>query len=359
MRNLYLGVLLAPYRLDYYNYLYEHLNCDIYFQLKGFKGQLFSTEELEKKCNFTPNYLEITRLGGDRQMVWNLRKIIKQAKPQIVIVPEFSILTIQVILLKKLYQYKYKIVSQCDDSYHMLEHTGYSRFHGISRKICLPFLDELILLDNRATQWYQKHYHKGLFMPLIADENKIGTSKERVLNIAQKLCEQYNKDNCKIILFVGRLIEYKNLQNLLKACTKLQFPFKLIIVGDGEKRLELESLANQIQVNVEFVGRKNGIELYAWYCLADAFVLPSKLEPFGAVTNEALLFGCNCCVSSLAGSACLIKEGINGYLCNPNSIDDISDKITRTVNLGTTRDRKSKMPFSFESQLQHIIKSIM
>ena len=60
MKNLYLGVALAPYRLDYYNYISEHMNCDIHFQLKGFEGQLFSTEELEKKCTFTPKYLKIT-----------------------------------------------------------------------------------------------------------------------------------------------------------------------------------------------------------------------------------------------------------------------------------------------------------
>ena len=46
MKNLYLGVLLAPYRLDYYNYISEHMNCDIYFQLRGFEGQLFSTEKM-------------------------------------------------------------------------------------------------------------------------------------------------------------------------------------------------------------------------------------------------------------------------------------------------------------------------
>ena len=103
MKNLYLGVALAPYRLDYYNYISEHMNCDIYFQLRVFEGQLFSTEEVEKKCTFIPKYLKITRMMGDRQVVWGLRKLIKQYKPEFIMVPEFSFLAMQVILIKKLF----------------------------------------------------------------------------------------------------------------------------------------------------------------------------------------------------------------------------------------------------------------
>lgn len=55
MRNLYLGVALAPYRLDYYNYISEHMNCEILFQLRDFEGQLFSTQELEKSVPLYPN----------------------------------------------------------------------------------------------------------------------------------------------------------------------------------------------------------------------------------------------------------------------------------------------------------------
>ncbi len=126
-KNLYLGVLLAPYRLDYYNYLYEHMNCEIYFQLHGFDGQLFSTEELEGKCTFTPKYLKIKRMLGDRQIVWGLVSLIRKANPQFVMVPEFSFLAIQVILIKKILGFKFKIISQCDDSYAMLTGKGFSR----------------------------------------------------------------------------------------------------------------------------------------------------------------------------------------------------------------------------------------
>lgn len=346
MKNLYLGVLLAPYRLDYYNYISEHMNCDIYFQLKAFDGQLFSIEELEKKCTFTPRYLKITRLMGDRQIVWGLLRLIRKNKPELIMVPEFSFLAMQVILIKKLFGYKYKIISQCDDSYAMLVDKGFSRFHKWSRKLCMPFIDNLILLDSRAKAWYQRNYHKGIFMPLLADDSKSCITDE-VRAKADQYKELYGLCGLKTLLFVGRLIEVKNLSSLLKACTLLSFDYKLIIVGDGVLKENLEKEARDFNVNVEFVGRKNGVDLTAWYCCADVFVLPSVLEPFGAVTNEALLGGCNCVISKLAGSACLIKEGINGFLTDPNSVEDIARQIGKACQLSIDSTRSSKMVITF------------
>lgn len=356
-RNLYFGVLLAPYRLDYYNYIYQHMSCDIYFQLRNFNGQLFSTEELEAKCKFLPKYLNISRLMGDRQVVWGLRKLINENNPQFIVVPEFSFLTMQVIWIKIIFGYKYKIISQCDDSYAMLTGKGFSRFHEWSRKICMSFIDNIILLDSKSKEWYQEHYHKGIFMPLLTDESEM-TMTEEVCQKVKEYKSQYELNSVKTLLYVGRLIEVKNLFSLLKACKLLKIKYKLIIVGDGVLIDELKKEAECLDVNIEFVGRKNGTDLTAWYYCADVFVLPSKLEPFGAVTNEALLCGCNCVISKVAGSACLIEEGRNGFLADPHSVDDIADKITKACALPVNAHRHSKMIMTFTEAMTNMEKEI-
>ena len=360
MKNLYLGVLLAPYRLDYYNYIHDNMNCDVYFQLKSSEGNLFSTEELERKCTFIPKYLDIMKVFGVRQVVWNLRRLIEESNPQFIMVPEFSILTIEVILIKKIYGYKYKIISHCDDSYAMLVGKGFSRVHSWARKLCMRYLDDLILLDKKARDWYQKHYHKGIWMPLIVDSNKI--DKDLIIEAkakAAQLKELYSLQTVKTLLFVGRLIDFKNLFSLIDACVLLKFPHKLIIVGDGVQRKDLEKYAANKNANVEFVGRKNGVELTAWYYCADLFVLPSKIEAFGAVTNEALICGCNCCISQAAGSTCLIEEGGNGYLLDPYNVNDIADKITKTCNLSIDKYRTSKMIYDFTKMMDAMFKKII
>ena len=333
------------------------MNCDIYFQLRGFEGQLFSTAEVEKKCTFIPKYLKITRMMGDRQVVWGLRKLIKQYKPEFIMVPEFSFLAMQVILIKKLFGYKYKIVSQCDDSYAMLVGKGFSRFHEWSRKLCMPYIDNLILLDSRAKTWYQNHYHKGIFMPLLTDDRKASVTDE-IIAKADQYKERYGLYGVKTLLFVGRLVEVKNLSSLLKASSLLSFDYKLIIVGDGVLKETLEKEARELRVNVEFVGRKNDSDLAAWYYSADVFVLPSVIEPFGAVTNEALLGGCNCVISKVAGSACLIKEGVNGFLTNPNSVEDVARQIGKACLLSIDSTRPSKMIITFNDAIKSMEEEI-
>lgn len=355
MKNLYLGVALAPYRLDYYNYISEHLNCDIYFQIRNFEGQMFSTEDLERKCHFVPKYLDVWHVGKERWIVRGLKKLIDAAAPDFIIVPEFSFLAMQVIALKMLYRNKFKIVSQCDDSFAMLVSGGFSKLHAFSRRLCVPFMDDLLLLDNRATDWYCKRYHKGIFIPMI--QNEVGLSseeREMAFKMSGHFKKQYALEGLKTLLFVGRLVEVKNLFRLIDACSKLDFKYKLVFVGDGVLRKQLEEYSSKKEVNALFVGQRNGIELIAWYLCADVFVLPSSMEAFGAVTNEALLCGCNCCISEVAGSACLIEDGKNGCLCNPFESDDIARGLTKVGSMPIDMERKSKMKYEFNAVMNSL-----
>lgn len=363
-RNLCFGVLLAPYRVDFYNTLYSDYDFDIYFELKGIDGQLFSSDNLTDKCLYVPEYLEpIWRRRNtqtpNRTIIKGLRKIIRNKNPEIVMVPEFSLLTLEVILIKILYGYKYRIVSLCDDSINMLEDKGFSVFHDISRKMCLPFIDELILLDKRARDWYRRKYHKGIWMPLIQNEKKMNGYSLSIQQKVNELKDSYNLRGRKTLLFVGRLVDEKNLPILFEACTKLKIPYKLIIVGDGYLRTELQQLAIDSGINIEFAGQKNGEELEAWYYAADVFILPSRIEAFGAVTNEALLRGCPCVVSKAAGSSCIIEDGINGYIADEKSPADIADKIEKTYHIPSCEERKSLMKYRFDECLHSAMDSII
>ena len=360
MRNLYLGVALAPYRLDYYNYISEHMSCDIYFQIRNFDGQMFSTEDLDRNCHYVPKYLDVWHVGKDRWIVRGLKQLIDAADPDFIIVPEFSFLAMQVIALKKLCRKKFKIVSQCDDSFAMLVSGGFSKLHAFSRRLCVPFMDDLLLLDNRAADWYRKRYHKGIFIPMIQNEEVLSPEeREKAIVMSGQLKNQYVLEGQKILLFVGRLVEVKNLFRLIDACTKLEFKYKLVFVGDGVLRKQLEEYSSKKEVNTLFVGQKNGLELTSWYLCADVFVLPSTMEAFGAVTNEALLCGCNCCISEVAGSACLIADGKNGCLCNPHDTDDIARGLTKVGSMPIDMERKSKMKYEFNAVMNDLRKHLM
>lgn len=349
--NLSFNVLLAPYRLDFFNFLYKNFNCKIYFEQKDFEGQLFSTGNLEKQCLYTPQYLKTKKIGR-RNIVVNISSVIKQYNPKTIFVPEFSITTIQVILYKIWNRKKFNIVSICDDSYDMIQGNGFSKMHHYARKILMPFINEIILVDKRATEWYQDKYKKGIWMPIILDENRMLpylSSLEKKANDLKKIYADK-----KILLFVGRLIDVKNIPLLLHAYKELQEQYQLVIVGDGEKKEELQHLCEGLKVDVHFVGRQEGDNLYIWYKIADIFVLPSYREAFGAVTNEALLAGCMCVVSKNAGSSCLIEDGINGYTFNPYSVDDLIQAV-KMCGLKNNLHTSSKMQVSFIERMNDLI----
>lgn len=111
------------------------------------------------------------------------------------------------------------------------------------------------------------------------------------------------------MLFVGRLVDVKNLNFLIEVFSDyvlLNKNARLILVGDGDKKNELKNLVLNLNIQdyVLFTGRYENEELYAWYKIADYFILPSTSETFGAVVNEALIAGLPVLCSNLAGASC-------------------------------------------------------
>lgn len=121
-------------------------------------------------------------------------------------------------------------------------------------------------------------------------------------------------------LYVGQLIQRKNLDTMLRAFALIREPSDtLTIVGTGELREELGRLAQQLALgtSVKFAGPLNNDDLPGVMQNSDSLILPSFEEVWGLVANEALAAGCNVVVSRSAGVAASI-EGMRGvYLVDP------------------------------------------
>jgi glycosyltransferase involved in cell wall biosynthesis len=92
-----------------------------------------------------------------------------------------------------------------------------------------------------------------------------------------------------MILNVGRLSHQKNQEFLLKLL-QLQPDYHLVIVGEGELRAYLESLAKELCVStrVTFAGEVPYKEVRKFYEIADVFAFPSHFESFGLALVEAM-----------------------------------------------------------------------
>lgn len=363
MANIFIRTSIAPYRVDIYNALHNRLLMKMCFYNRLGHDQVFDIEALEKKCSFTPIYLDGVVFGShNRKWCRGLWKLLKHENPQIVIVPEFQISAIQVLLYRWFTHSKFKVVSMTDDSYDMIANDNdFTKLHKWLRNHLAKYMDDFIVVTPPVEQWYQKHLGKGIWMPIIMSEREAVANYERLLPLSREYARKYGLGGKKVLLFVGRLVKLKNLTRVLEAFGNSATSATLVIVGDGAERERLEEQAKSLDKEVVFTGRFDGDELYAWYNVADVLILASYQEAFGAVTNEALLAGCRVIVSESAGSSCLV-DNTNGELINPLDVASITNAIDRQMALsysnGLQTPRNSLMTVSFDERIDNMIKQL-
>ena len=141
---------------------------------------------------------------------------------------------------------------------------------------------------------------------------------------------QFAMDNEKIILYVGRLVYEKGVQNLIGAMPKILSNYhdaKLVICGKGGMMDELKQETRNLGIEnkVYFAGYCDSKKVQKMYKCADIAVFPSTYEPFGIVALEAMLAGVPTVVSDVGGLNEIVEHGVDGmksYAGNSNSIAD-------------------------------------
>ena len=144
-----------------------------------------------------------------------------------------------------------------------------------------------------------------------------------------------------LVLFVGRMVAHKGIENLIEAARSVAYA-KFLIVGGGPEIGALRRLAARLGVTdrVTFTGRVSRDDLPSYFAACDVFVLPSvsRLEAFGIVALEAMASGKSVVVSDIPGVREVITDGKEGLLADPVNPEDLALKI-RTL-LADDRKRR-------------------
>lgn len=101
------------------------------------------------------------------------------------------------------------------------------------------------------------------------------------------------------LLMVGRLVEQKNQETVLRALARVKRPWRLEIVGDGPRRSALERLAEDLGIapRVQFRGVQE--DVHSFFASADLFLFPSRWEGQGIALLEAIASGIPSIVSDI------------------------------------------------------------
>lgn len=180
-------------------------------------------------------------------------------------------------------------------------------------------------MKNEVQRLFGLPYDKINFIP-----NGVNLQLFSNVNVDYDFRRQYAMDNEKIILYVGRLVYEKGIQNLIAAMPKILDRYhdsKLIICGRGGMIDDLREQVKYLGIDnkVYFAGYCDSKKMQKMYKCADVAVFPSTYEPFGIVAIESMLSGTPTIVSDVGGLNEIVEHGVTGmksYAGNANSIAD-------------------------------------
>ncbi len=131
------------------------------------------------------------------------------------------------------------------------------------------------------------------------------------------------------VIYVGRLIGYKHVDDLLVALSKLDFDVELYIVGEGPERKNLEALRRELKIDHKvtftgFVDERKKIELLK---SSHVLVLPSSTEGFGIAVIESMAAGTPTIAADIPALREVTRGGEVGLLFIPRNVDELAMKL--------------------------------
>ena len=216
------------------------------------------------------------------------------------------------------------------------------------RRFFLKEILKKIILRGYSSAFVAGKESKDYLIKLGFKEEKIFYPWDVVDNIFfEKLTSKSKKSEYKYFLCVSRLLERKNLFNLIKSFSNYQKEggiWGLKIVGSGNLYLKLKKYADNLITNekIEIINWLQIYDLVNYYKNASAFILPSYFDNWGLVVNEAISSGLPCIVSQNCGCAVdLIKNNVTGFVFNPNKNYELQNYMKKVESL--TKDEKLRM----------------
>jgi glycosyltransferase involved in cell wall biosynthesis len=161
------------------------------------------------------------------------------------------------------------------------------------------------------------------FMNLLNEKNKMRSIIRQNLSIPK---------NGLVLLYIGRLIKLKGVQDLIKAYSEIKQQNQnvyLLIVGFGTYEKELKRMSQSIK-DIFYVGHVDYPNIHKYYFASDILILPTYDDSWGLVINEAMACGLPVVTTTASGASLdLIKN--NGYVFEPGDVKALVDIIKRYV----------------------------
>jgi glycosyltransferase involved in cell wall biosynthesis len=129
------------------------------------------------------------------------------------------------------------------------------------------------------------------------------------------------------------MLERKGVMDLVRAFQAAKCPeLGLVLLGDGPE-LESYRRATQNQEGIFWEGYVQARDMGPYLAAADALVMPSHLEPWGLVVNEAMAAGVPVISTTCSGATTdLVSEGETGYSFTAGEVNQLTSLLASVAN---------------------------
>jgi glycosyltransferase involved in cell wall biosynthesis len=272
----------------------------------------------------------------------------------------------RVPLLKWNFYSNKKIVNQLDFKPDVVVchlYNAYFAFHRIAELLNVPLvigihMSDLKISRNRFHRWHQKiifrksdafacrsHAYRDRFIETFPEfGNKTFLALSGIPEIFLNQQNHKASNDYIRLITVSSLIKRKQIDMVLRSLAENppDVKWEYAIIGGGEEEHELKKLSKELEIdgNVKFLGRKKREDVVEELVKSDIFILPSYEETFGLVYLEAMACGCLTIGSVNEGIDGTIRDGINGFLCDAESLESIKKKLTEVIKLSPGQRNK-------------------
>jgi glycosyltransferase involved in cell wall biosynthesis len=153
-------------------------------------------------------------------------------------------------------------------------------------------------------------------------------------DVDSDILSRYNVERGRYFLYLGRLVQDKNPDYLIKAFQKANTTdYKLVIAGSNDQQPEyveyLHKLA-QSDSNIIFTGAVYGADKNMLLRHSAAFCIPSTIEGLAITLLEAMSYGLVCIASDIPSN----REGLsnNGIWVTAEDVDSLAEKIEYVIS---------------------------
>lgn len=335
MKVLILTTVRAPYRIKLFEMLGKKCDLTVCFETKS---DSIRNEKwyLQENQNFSAVKLKKWEKGSSK-IHWDMLSILKQKRPDIILLYEYSTKTsFVVMIMAKLLRIPYLI--NCDGAF-INDHWLKSRL----KRTMIKNADGLLAGSDSAKEYFM-HYggreakiYSHNFTSVCEDE-----ILDKVVSVSYKsdLRRELGLPDKKIAVSVGNFVENKGFIELLGVWNKMEQEFYLLIIGSGEQKDKYLDIIQAKNIkNVRILDFMKYEELKKFYMASDLFVLNTKGDVWGLVINESMSCGLPVITTDkcIAGIE-LVVNGQNGYLVHIGDEEELEEKI----KLCFTNDKKLK-----------------